>query len=101
MIVAHTHGRLATSPKPARSDCTTVSWVRSAPRARGWTRVSSAAEITNVAASSANAAPAPTVSISAVPSAGPIMIERFTDRPVSACASWTWSSSTVCGISPL
>ena len=32
-------------------------------------------------------APAPTVSISAVPIAGPIMIARFTVRPVSACAS--------------
>jgi hypothetical protein len=101
MIVAHTQGREATSPNPARSDCTIVSVFFSAPRARGWTRVSSTADTTKVAASSANAAPAPTVRNSAVPRAGPTMIDRFTDRPVSAWASCTWSSGTVCGISPV
>lgn len=99
--MTHTHGRDATSEKPPRSACTTVSELRSAPRARGCTRINSAAETTNVAASSANAAPAPTVSIRPVPIAGPIMIARLNVRPVSAWASCTWSSDTVCGISPV
>jgi hypothetical protein len=73
---------------------------RSAPRARGLTRVSSAAESTNVAASSPNAAPAPTVSISTVPIAGPTMIARLAVRPLRAWASWTWVSGTVCGTRP-
>jgi len=54
-----------------------------------------------VAASRANAQPAPTPAIRAVASAGPSNSATWSEAPLSAFASWISSSGTSCGIRPV
>jgi hypothetical protein len=68
---------------------------------RGFIRSRNRALITNVAASKANASPAPTPSTSPVASAGPSRSARFFIDSVSARASWISGSGTVWGSRPV
>ncbi len=104
-IVTHTHVRERTSRQPSwrsrRTDGDCVSSTGPAATGRGWTRIVSSALTTNVAASSANASPAPTPSTSSVASAGPMRNARFAIVSVVAFASWSSDAGTVWGMRPV
>jgi hypothetical protein len=110
MIVTHTHVRERTSRQPSRRSRSTELDSAAAPPTGpsatvatgwGWTRIVSSALMTNVAASSANASPAPTPSTSSVASAGPMRNARFAIVSVVAFASWSSSAGTVWGMRPV
>ena len=71
------------------------------PRSRGRSRIRNAADTRKVAASNANAQPAPTPSTSAVASAGPTNSATVSSVPSAARAGWISVSGTVCGTSPV
>ena len=100
-MVTHTQGREATSFHPARRSPTTLEEAATCPRLRGLILSRKTALTTNVAASKANASPAPTPRTSAVARAGPASSAMFFIDSVSARASWIKGSGTVCGSSPV
>jgi len=104
-IVTHTQVRERTSRQPSWRSRSTEGESDSSPGAaangRGWTRIVSSALTTNVAASSANASPAPTPSTSNVAIAGPIRNAMFATVSVIAFASPSSGAGTVWGIRPV
>ena len=100
-MVAHTQVRSRTACQPSASSRPTLARCAGPPRSRARTRHSSSAETTKVAASRAKAAAPPTPRTRAVASAGPTISATSRLTPVSACADWICSSSTVCGTSPV
>ena len=90
-----------TSVQPSRSSASTDVRSTGSPRRRGLRRTRKTAETRNVAASSANAHPAPTPSTSAVASAGPANSAIVSTVPNAARAPWISSSGTVCGTRPV
>ena len=99
--MTQTHVCERTSVQPSRSSASTVVRTARSPRSRGRSRIRNAAETRNVAASSANAQPAPTPSTSAVASAGPTNSATVSSVPSAALAGWISLSGTVCGTSPV
>jgi hypothetical protein len=110
-IVTHTHVRERTSRQPSWRSWSTdgdsaatpgpAATTGRAATGRGWTRIVSSALTTNVAASSANASPAPTPSTSTVAMAGPMRNARFAIVSVIAFASWSSVAGTVWGMRPV
>ncbi|MDA0138977.1 hypothetical protein OJ962_15855 [Solirubrobacter sp. CPCC 204708] len=97
-----THAWARNSSQPSRRSRTTEpDGAAISPRARGRMRARNHAETTNVAASSANAHPAPTPSTSSVASAGPANSATVLTTAIAEFASWTRSSLTVWGTNPV